>query len=79
MTEFTITKTHIDDDGVEQQEVETYSSTFEDGVFSVSSLDPETEEFVSCLSQPWNPKGDGTRVAWESEEQAIEWFKSTKE
>lgn len=78
MTEFTIELPYTDEDGVEQVTVETYQSTFESGVFNVSVLDEETKEYIPVCAQPWNPKGDGSREPWTDEQEAIDWFKSTK-
>lgn len=78
MSEFTIEKTYTDVDGVEQTDVTTYSYTFEGGVFKVSVVDPESGEAIPQCSQPWNPKGDGSREPWTDEQEAIDWFKSTR-
>jgi len=77
MAEFTIETPYIDEDGVEQVAVDTYSYTFDGGVFVVSAVD-ENGELVPQCSQPWNPKGDGSREPWTDEQEAIDWFKSTK-
>ena len=78
MTDFTIETPYTDEDGEETVVVETYQSTFEDGVFNVLILDGESEEYVPVCTQPWNPKGDGSREPWSDEQEAINWFKSTK-
>ena len=78
MSEFTIETPYTDEDGVEQIAVDTYSYTFEDGVLVVSIVDPESGEAIPQCSQPWNPKEDGSREPWTDEQEAIDWFKSTK-
>lgn len=78
MAEFTIETPYVDEEGQEQVAVETYSYTFEGGVFEVSAINEESGEIDSLCSQPWNPKGDGSREPWTNEQEAIDWFKSTK-
>ena len=78
MTDFTIESVYVDEDGIEQVEVDTYSGILTDGVFSVSVLDPETNEQIVICDQPWNPRGDGSREPWVDEAEAIAWFKSTR-
>jgi hypothetical protein len=75
MTEFTIENSYEESDGTETIVIDKYISTFEGGVFSVSSV-VDSDESVLMQVQPWNPKGDGSREPWSNEEEAIEWFKS---
>lgn len=57
---------------------DTYKSTFQGGVFKVSVFDEQGNTYVEQVSQPWNPKGDGSREPWADEQEAIDWFKNTK-
>jgi hypothetical protein len=76
MTEFTIETTYTDSDGTEQTAVEKYIGVLDGGVFNVFAVVDSDQVLVQV--QPWNPKGDGSRESWVNEEEAIEWFKSSK-
>lgn len=77
-TNFTVEKQYESANGEVQTSTETYKSTFQGGVLKVSQLDEQSNTYISVCTQPWHPKGDGSREDWENESQAVEWFKSTR-
>jgi hypothetical protein len=66
--EFTV----VNDEG---ETIGTYISEFNGSTFKVY-VEVDSDQ-VLAIDQPWNPTGDGKRVPWESEEQAIAWFKKS--
>lgn len=70
---FTIDREIITEDGNTTVETTNYVAELVDLQANVYRV--EGEEKIKVAEQPWNPKGDGTRAAWTSEEEVVAWFK----
>lgn len=63
----------VDDKPVESTVATEYRAELTNGIFDVYQTIEEIEYKV--VNQPWNFTEDGQRIAWNSIEEGVEWFK----
>ncbi len=72
--QFTKNTREFDNDGNEVIVEINYRATLGDGVAEIYLINDDATETAIC-TQPWRPNGDGSRSAWASVQEVVEWFK----